>query len=231
MISAKARLLATAGFLVISAVSIVGCKGASDAVDPAEDESDAALSASFTGAESPTPILISVIKNKFELTDAAGGVTFDIDNNGSGDHVSWTKANSDDAFLALDRNANGTIDNGAELFGDVTPQPPSATKNGFLALAEYDKVANGGNADGIIDNHDAVYNSLRLWQDVNHNGISEPGELHTLVSLDVTGIDLEYKTTGKKDKFGNRYRYQSKVFSVKKSHVGKKAYDVILVAQ
>lgn len=66
---------------------------------------------------------------------------------------------------------------------------------------------------------------------MNHNGISGPAELHTLASLDVTGIGLKYHITGKRDKYGNRYRYQSKVYSVKHSDVGKKAYDVIFVIQ
>jgi hypothetical protein len=227
VIRAHQKLFAASAFLTAT-VALGGCNGADEATDPAAVETVAAI---FTGAESPTPILISVNGKKFDLTDAAGGVSFDIDNDGTNEQVAWTSTNSDDAFLVLDRNGNGTIDNGAELFGDVTPQPASATPNGFLALAEYDKAANGGNADGRIDDHDAIFTSLRLWQDVNHNGISEPGELHTLSSLDVTAIDLAYHTTGKRDKFGNQFRYESKVYSVKHSDVGKKAFDVIFVVQ
>ena len=175
-----------------------------------------------------TPIILDTGGHGFHLTSAMGGVLFDLTGTGSPVQLGWTVSGADNAFLALPA-ADGLVHSGKQLFGNFTPQPPSPDPNGFLALAVYDLPSNGGNGDGIIDSRDAIYPYLRLWVDANHDGISQPGELHTLPSLGVNSISLAYKLDRRTDQYGNEFRYRAEVNPGDPTNAGRMAYDVFFV--
>jgi hypothetical protein len=125
----------------------------------------------------------------------------------------WTREGSDDAFLALDRNGNGRIEDGTELFGDGSVQIASATPNGFMALGYFDLPEQGGDGDGKITPSDAVWRQLRLWRDADHDGYSAAYELMSLEHYGIREISLSYnaRPSAKTDEHGNEFRYSSTI--------------------
>lgn len=178
-----------------------------------------------------SPVVIDLENDGIALTGKDGGVAFDLNADGIKEQLSWTTVGADDAWLCLDRNGNGTIDDGQELFGNYTlqPDPPmDSDPNGFLALAVFDLPANGGNGNGVIDGGDSIYRDLLLWRDSNHNGASERDELRMLSSYGIKEISLDYKLSRKTDQYGNHFRYRSKI-TVQNSDIDKWAWDVFLL--
>jgi hypothetical protein len=157
----------------------------------------------WTGCNSP--IVINVASGSYELTGPLNPVTFDLDADGSPDVVTWTAPLSGIAFLALDRNHNGRIDDGGELFGNHTRLTSSMdAANGFEALSEFDL-----NHDGVINAADPIWPSLLLWTDRDHDGKSSAEELKPVASSTIVAIDLRYHWSGRRDRFGNMFRYEA----------------------
>ncbi|MFL6258652.1 MAG: hypothetical protein ACJ76Y_02970 [Thermoanaerobaculia bacterium] len=158
-----------------------------------------------------SPVIVDLGSNGFHLVGVEDGVSFDIDGDHVKERMGWTRPASDDAFLVLDRNRNGKIDDGLELFGNVADQPASKSANGFLALAMFDRPEMGGNGDGKLTAADLIFPELRLWLDADHDGVSTPGELSSLAARNLTEIDLDYKEARRRDPQGNEFRYRAQV--------------------
>ena len=113
---------------------------------------------------------------------------------------------SGSGFLKIDLNHNGRIDDAGELFGNHTRLVDgSFAPTGYDALAQYDELANGGDANGVIDAQDVVFSDLRIWTDWNHNGKTDAGELRTLSEVGITSISLEHRLVRKLDRYGNQF--------------------------
>ena len=161
------------------------------------------------------PLIVDTNHDGFKLTSVSEGVLFDLDADGSPERVAWTEADSDEAFIAMDRNGNGRIDDGSELFGNYTPayndRRDVTTGNGFDALKFLETPSYGVSLpDGAINAGDAAFSRLLLWRDRNHNGVSEPDELAPLSASGLRAIYTDYKTSSKKDPHGNEFRQRAK---------------------
>ena len=168
-----------------------------------------------SGGDSASPIIFDLARDGYQLTSVADGVRFDLDADGLPELVAWTRTDSDDAFLALDRNGNGLIDDGGELFGNFSPAlaagPRFTTPNGFEALRFIEGPSyGGGDRDERINGRDRVFGRLLLWTDRNHNGVSEPDELQSLARAGVLEVDTHYKTARRRDPHGNEFRQRAK---------------------
>jgi hypothetical protein len=131
------------------------------------------------------PLLLDLNGHGVNLTSAHDGVNFDINGDGVQERVAWTQANGADtnAWLVRDDSHDGGqagIQSGLELFGDQ-----HGDANGFERLRQFDD-----NHDGVFDQHDAAFNDMQLWQDLNHDGISQTNELASLADRGVTSIQL-----------------------------------------
>ncbi len=152
-----------------------------------------------------SPIVIDLDNKGIELGQAGVGVYFDINADGVRDHMQWVRRGGDEGFLALDRSGNGLVDNGAELFGVGTPLVLEGRNapNGFVGLAQYDARELGGNDDGLITNADAIWPQLRIWVDLDANGVATYSEMRSLKSVGITALETIPKYRRYFDAAGN----------------------------
>jgi hypothetical protein len=144
------------------------------------------------------PLMLDLDGDGIETTNVKDGAYFDHDGNGFAEQTGW--AASDDGILVMDRNGDGTINDGKELFGDQTilSNGQRAT-NGFQALADLDS-----NADGKIDSNDAAFANLRVWKDIDGDGYSTTDELKSLSDVGIASINLNSTPTNNiQDSSGN----------------------------
>lgn len=120
-----------------------------------------------------TDITIPRDEQQFLLTSPAEGVKFDLNGDGIAEQTAWTAPRSKLAFVALDRNGNGRIDNGTELLGEHTV---AGAGSGINSLTEMLDAAGAPRAGSSLAG-DPLYDKLLLWEDRDHNGLSETGEL------------------------------------------------------
>jgi hypothetical protein len=156
-----------------------------------------------------SPVVVDLSRLGFVFTGLEDPVWFDLDADQDRDRIGWTAVPEHrNALLCLDRNRNGVIDDGSELFGDATPfLDGSAAANGYEVLFELDFVL--GNRNAWVDAGDAFYGDLRLWLDQNHDGVSQHAELITLAEAGVVGIATEHYATVRFDEHGNLLRFWS----------------------
>lgn len=147
------------------------------------------------------PLVLDLEGDGVELTSAKDGVTFDMSGTGA-TRMAWVKG-KDDALLAIDRNGNGKIDNGSELFSDAFQAGGLRATDGFHALAIADSPVNYGNGNGKVDAGDAMFDQLRLWQDANGDGVSQDGELRTLSSVGIEALNVKSHNRALVDSHGN----------------------------
>ncbi|WP_298864741.1 hypothetical protein [uncultured Sulfitobacter sp.] len=127
------------------------------------------------------PLIVDLGPNGITLKSMAdSGVFFDMDNDGFAEATGWLTG--EDGFVAIDENGNGIIDNVGELIGDPG-------QSGFAELATYDS-----NNDGTIDSSDAIWSDLRIWRDLNEDGVTDAGELQSLAANGVASFGLNFTT-------------------------------------
>jgi Ca2+-binding RTX toxin-like protein len=153
------------------AIGFGGADAAADATQPPPVRDPLVLDLDGDGIETTSPL-------------DGNGIVFDHDDDGVKTGTGWIKP--DDGWLVMDRDGNGTIDSGRELFGvDTIKSNGQTATDGFDALRDLD-----ANNDGKIDASDGMFANLRIWRDLNQDGICQANELSTLLDNYITSISV-----------------------------------------
>lgn len=151
-------------------------------------------------APPPCPLALDLDGDGLETSGLDRAVFFDHDGDGFAERTGWVAG--DDGLLVWDRDGNGAIDSGRELFGSSTLLPGGATAaNGFQALAALDATG-----DGRVDAADPAFAQLRIWRDADADGVSRPEELATPGAVGVTALRTAYAPSAIVDASGNEHR-------------------------
>ena len=170
-----------------------------------------------------TPIIIDTDGSGFHLTSVKDGIKWDFYGDGKPFQIAWTASGSTNGWLAMP-DKNGQITSARQLFSNIANQRVPGIDNGFNALAVYDT-----NADGVINAEDAPYwQELRVWIDANHDGISQPEELHRLDDIGIHSISLKYAESPYVDPFGNEFKLRGHLNPDRGDDVSRVIFDVTL---
>ena len=140
--------------------------------------------ASGGGSQIFRPVALDLNGDGVQTTGAARTVAFNVDDSGYLKNTAWL--NNSDGFLFLDRNLNGQIDGGKELFSNSTVALSGRGLNGMRWV--------DSNYDGSLSALDPVWNELKVWQDANGNGAADAGETRTLAQLGITSLNYAMGT-------------------------------------
>lgn len=157
-----------------------------------------------------SPLILDLNGDGIQTTSVDDPVAFDLTGDGVPERLGWTDPATEEAFLWLDLDRNGRVDDGRELFGHGTVlENGLRAQDGFEALSQYDRQSLGGNGDGKLSAEDQVWNRLRLWVDADHDGICTPSEAGPIAAYGVIDLALTYSVHETIDPSGNVHRLRS----------------------